>query len=98
MGFKQAKTEVIDCLTHGRIKHEQRGNIDIKNLLAIGAVTPEQVADLIAKARGGDYRCSPHHFDRKVLVHTVKVQHMGSNWYIKWYFLEPDAIFISVHI
>jgi hypothetical protein len=27
----------------------------------------------------------------------VKTQHAGQGWYIKWYFLEPDSVFISVH-
>ena len=87
MGFKQVKAEVIDCLISGRVRHEERGDINIKNLLSTGAVTPEEVASLIGKARGGDYECSPHHFDRKIPVHTVTVSHGEVAWYIKWYFL-----------
>lgn len=44
MGFKQVKAQVIECLNSGRVRHEQRGAIDIKNLLATGAVTPGEVA------------------------------------------------------
>ncbi len=98
MGFKQVKAQLIDCLNSGRIRHEERGSIEVKNLLAIGEVIPAQVAALIARARGGDHSSSPHHFDRKILVHTIKVRHQGASWYIKWYFLEPNAIFISVHV
>lgn len=98
MGFKQVKAQVIDCLNNGRIRHEQRGDIDVKNLLATGAVSPEEVAALIARARGGEYTCSPHHFDRQVAVHTVKIGRAGATWYIKWYFLEPNSVFISVHL
>jgi hypothetical protein len=52
---------------------------------------------MINLARGGDYRCSPHHFDQRIEVHTVTVGHQGVRWYIKWYFLEPNTVFISVH-
>ena len=97
MGFKQVKAEVIECLNSGRVRHEERGDINIKNLLSTGAVTPEEVAELIGKARGGDYECSPHHFDRKIPVHWVSVRHEEVAWYIKWYFLEPNTVFISVH-
>lgn len=98
MGFKQIKAEVIDCLNNGRVRHEERDSIDVKNLLSIGAVSSEEVATLISKARGSNYVCSPHHFDRKVTVHTVKVREEEVVWYIKWYFLEPNTIFISVHV
>jgi len=36
---------------------------------------------------------SPHHDDCSVVVHVVK----KDDWYIKFYFLDPDTIFISVH-
>jgi len=97
MNFKQVKAQVIESLYSGRIRHEQRGNVDVKNLLATGAVSPEQVAALISHARGGDSASSPHHFDRTFLVHTVKVRTKGIAWYIKWYYLEPNSVFISVH-
>jgi len=97
MGFKEVKAQVIDCLMHGRVRHEQRGDIDIKNLLATGVVTPEQVAAIIGRARGGDYESSPHHFDRKLPVHIINVRYGGIDWYIKWYFVEPNTVFISVH-
>jgi hypothetical protein len=98
MGFKQVKAQVIDCLISGRIRHEQRGAIEIKNLLAIGAVTPVQVAAVISRARGGDYTSSPHHLDRRVEVHQIRVFDQGLRWYIKWYFVEPNSVFISVHL
>lgn len=97
MGFRQAKKDVIECLTEGRIRHEQRNDIDIKNLLAIGAISAEEVAALINKARGTDYNSSQHHFDKSIQVHIVQVRHQGKSWYIKWYLLEPNSWFISVH-
>ena len=93
LGFRKAKSEVIDCLRSGYVSHEQRNNIDVKNLLATGAVSTEEVVAVILRARGGDYSCSPHDFNNGIMVHLIKAK----AWYIKWYFLEPDAVFISVH-
>lgn len=97
MGFKAAKHKVIECLNTGVVYHEQRNNIDIKNLLATGVLTNEQVATIIARANGADYSSSPHHFDSNIDVHIVKTRYVGFQWYIKWYFLEGNSIFISVH-
>jgi hypothetical protein len=30
-------------------------------------------------------------------VHIIQRSHKGVAWYIKWYFVEPASIFISVH-
>ncbi|MBL1140681.1 MAG: hypothetical protein HND53_01475 [Proteobacteria bacterium] len=97
MGFTDAKRQVINCLNKGQYSHEARGNIDIKNLLATGDVTPEDVATILGRSRGNEYSCSPHDYDSSVDVHIVKTTHQGINWYIKWYFIEPDVVFISVH-
>lgn len=93
MGFKKAKSEVIECLKNGCVSHEARKNIDVKNLLATGEVTIDEVIAIILRARGGDYSYSPHDFNNAITVHLIKTK----RWYIKWYLLEPDAVFISVH-
>lgn len=97
MGFKDVKAGVLACLNEGAVLHAERSNIDIKNLLAAGAVTLDDVAAVIARASGKDYRCSPHHTVASVDVHVIKTRFGGVDWYIKWYFLEPDSVFISVH-
>lgn len=97
MGFKDVKQHVIQCLKTGHFLHEGRDDIDIKNLLAIGAVSANEVAELLGRARGNTYSSSPHHFDSTVDVHIIKTSHQGKDWYVKWYFSEPDSIFISVH-
>ncbi|MDH3974014.1 MAG: hypothetical protein OEV42_07025 [Deltaproteobacteria bacterium] len=97
MAFKKAKQQVIHCLQNGNVSHETRGNIDVKNLLATGAVTIDEVISIILRAKGGDYSCSPHHFDSNVPMHLIKTVNSGKTWYIKWYILDPDAVFISVH-
>ncbi|MEL4287462.1 hypothetical protein ACE02Y_20140 [Shewanella xiamenensis] len=39
MGFKDAKRQLLECLASGNILHEQRNDIDIKNLLATGQIS-----------------------------------------------------------
>ena len=42
MDFKEAKSKLIECLKIGHVLHEERNDIDVKNLLAIGVVTLEE--------------------------------------------------------
>ncbi len=103
MGFKEARRLAIEAITGGRIQHEVRDEVDEKNLLLTGEVTPEQVVRLLKGCRGTQYQCSPHHHVREVLVHvftpqgSLEPQGSRRRWYIKLYFLEPDVWFISVH-
>ncbi len=96
MGFKEAKRKVIDSLKKGNIRHETRYNIDTKNLYSIGAVKTQQLIEVISKARGTNYKSSPHDFDKSIEVHIISMRG-EKNWYIKWYFSDPNTIFISVH-
>lgn len=94
MGFKEVKHTVIKALAEGTFSHEPRaGSIDEKNKLATGEVTPEFVAGLIKRSKGADYSCSPHHKAPAIEVHVIE----KNDWYVKFYFLEPDTVFISVH-
>ncbi len=97
MGFKAAKTRVLNCLATGHVLHEERNSIDIKNLLATGLISAEEAAQVIGRSSGTNYSCSPHHFDADIGVHVIKTTFWGLNWYIKWYFLDPDSVFISFH-
>lgn len=95
--FNDVKKQVLDCLQEGCILHESRNDIDIKNLLEVGAISVEEVADIIRRSRGNDYESSPHHMDPSIDVHVIKTRYQSEQWYIKWYFIEPDVVFISVH-
>lgn len=98
MGFWNAKKQVLECLHSGSIQHVlERSNIDVKNRLATGEVSAEQIANIIGRARGSHYESRPHHFDESIEVHIITIRHDGTRWYIKWYYLEPDVVFISVH-
>ena len=93
MGFKAIKHQIIGCLNNGNISHDERKDIDIKNLLATGDMVPQEIIEILKKSRGNEHQSSPHHYDLSITVHVVKT----SEWYIKWYFSDPNSIFISVH-
>ena len=97
VGFKEVKKKVISCLNSGYVSHQERSDIDVKNLLSTGKVTLGDVAAIIGSSRGDDYSSSPHHFDDSVDVHIIKTTHAGKDWYVKWYFVDPSSVFISVH-
>ncbi|PKG97190.1 hypothetical protein [Paraglaciecola sp. MB-3u-78] len=97
MGFKDVKRQLVDCLKSGNIVHEQRDNINLKNLLATGQISVDLVTDIVSQTRGNEHRESPHYFDSTVDVHVIKTSFQGKNWYIKWYLIEPNSVFISVH-
>ncbi len=97
MGFKEAKAKVLDCLASGHVLHEERNSIDIKNLFATGLVSTKEAAQIIGRSTGNSYSSSPHHFDKDIEVHVVKTTYSSRRWYIKWYFFDPDSVFISFH-
>ncbi|CAI0772705.1 hypothetical protein [Serratia quinivorans] len=97
MGFRDIKQLAIRCLQQGAYDHEIRGNIDVKNLFATGQVDENWVIDLIRKTGGDAYQCCPHHQDVTIDVHILRPWKSGCYWYVKFYFIEPDIIFISVH-
>ena len=95
--FTEIKRQVIQCLVEGNVLHEARNEIDIKNMFAVGAISIDEVTQIIKRSRGNEYTASAHHMDQNIDVHVIKTCHQKRQWYIKWYFIEPDAIFISVH-
>jgi hypothetical protein len=97
MGFKEAKARVLNCLFTGHVLHEERGSIDIKNLFATGCISVEEAAQITGRSTGNNYSCTPHHFNKDIDVHVIRTRYSGQRWYIKWYFLGPDTVFISFH-
>lgn len=93
MGFKLVKARVIKALLEGTYEHEVRLDIDEKNKLQNGEVSAQFVTELIRRSTGDDYESSPHHQDSRVEVHII----VKSEWYIKFYFIDPATVFISVH-
>jgi len=93
MGFKQAKFAVLMALEKGDFLHEARNNINEKNWLKTGQVSVSEVVEIIKICNGNHHTESPHHWISSVTVHVIK----RDGWYIKFYFLEPNTYFISVH-
>jgi len=92
-GFREAKRRVLKALAEGAYQHEARNAIDTRNELSTGAVTAAEVIAVIGRCNGTHHTASPHHADASVEVHVLKRE----RWYIKFYFLDEDTFFISVH-
>ena len=97
MGLRDVRGLLIDALESGRVQHEYRADMESKNLLAVGEVTPEFVVQLLRRCQGRDYRASPYHLDPRILCHQFTPCLNGQRWYVKAYFLSSSAVFISVH-
>lgn len=97
MGLRDVRCLLIDALESGRVQHEYRADMESKNLLAVGDVSPEFVVRLLQRCQGRDYKATPYHLDPRVLCHEFKPCLDGECWYVKSYFLSGDAVFISVH-
>ncbi|AWB67161.1 hypothetical protein C2869_12260 [Saccharobesus litoralis] len=72
MGFKDARQQLLECLAEGNISHQARNNIDVKNLLETGQISVDMVTDIVKRARGHNYECSPHHTIKSIDVHIIK--------------------------
>lgn len=92
-GFDAVKHAVLTALHAGDFQHEPREEADYKNLLSAGKVSAEDVARVIRRCKGTDHQCSPHHSVKGVDCHIIKSQ----GWYVKFYFVDPVTMFISVH-
>jgi hypothetical protein len=97
VGFRDARREFISALEDGRIEAEPRSAVTEKNLLAIGEISPDEVANLIKRCRGGQHSSSPYDFDESIDVHVFKPTVGNIHWYIKGYIIADKVIFISVH-
>lgn len=97
MGFNEVKAKVIACLRAGRIQHEERGAMQEKNLLAVGAITVDETIRLISRCRGTQHQAAPLTGDPSTLKHELKPEIDGEQWFIRFYFIDDDSVFISVH-
>jgi hypothetical protein len=84
---------VLVALANGSFCMKARNEIDAKNKLATGEASAAVVAELIKGSTGNDHSRSRHHADRSITIHVIS----RKGWYIKFYFVDPDTWFISVH-
>jgi len=97
MAFKKARSRIIAALGTGNYSHEARDARRERNLLAVGDVSVAFVIGLLKRASGSDYRESPHHWDAETPVHVFLCRCGEERWYVKAYFIDDGARFISVH-
>lgn len=93
MKFTEIKRTAITALRAGNFQHESRRDINVKNLLSTGQVSSNFVEKILSNCTSSHLETSPHDCDSSIDVHVVK----KDGWYIKFYFLSPDTMFISVH-
>jgi hypothetical protein len=66
-------------------------------------VTSDEVVRLLIACNGTQHKSSAHHQHPSIDVHVFRPEASlrdggpKERWYIKLYFIEPDAWFISVH-
>ncbi len=94
MGFKDVKEQAIKCLKSGYVRHVER-DLD-KNLFAAGELSSEDMIAIISSCRGDCYQLDKHHF-LNIEVHILKPRGKHDGLYVKFFFVEPDILFISVH-
>lgn len=92
-GFRKVRRDLINALQSANYLHAARASIEVKNLLANGEVSAGQLIEVIVACKGSDHQCSAHYSAPDLAVHVLR----KAGWYIKFYFIEPDAWFISVH-
>lgn len=97
MRFKEIRTALIYCLKNGLYDHEIRADMQSKNHLFSGNVSAERVIDMALACTGSDYHSSPLHGNSKVVAHILTPKGKFLGWYIKFYYVDPNSIFISVH-
>lgn len=97
MSFREIKGKVIECLKNGQVRFAARRAICLKNLLSTRDVSAQELERVISLAAGKHYQRRTHHLDSSIDVHIISLWYSGVNWYIKWYFAEPNSVFISVH-
>lgn len=97
MSSQAAKRKLLEAMRAGRVAHESRGAQEEKNKLAVGDLSLQDATAMMGAARGpGEYR--PHEMVPGLMVWIVRPEISGVRWYVKFYFVEDEAIFISFHV
>ncbi len=84
MGFHDMKRLVIKCLNEGNFDFEIREKMVEKNLLATGAVTVDEVKQMIGRCSGLQYKARPMTDAPDTLKHELKPVVAGKQWFIRF--------------
>jgi hypothetical protein len=93
MGFRAVKAKLLAALRAGDVIIASRSAIETKNLLATGALTTDELIEIVSACRGHDYEARPHHQISEVTIHILRQR----GWYVKFYFVDPHVVIVSVH-
>jgi len=81
----------------GRVLHEPRHDQETKNLLLMRFVGPKQVIEMLKSCSGAGYQSGLHHSISGIETHVMKPTGKYAGWYLKFYFTNPETVFLSVH-
>lgn len=62
-------------------------------MLQMGLITPDDLTEIVKRCSRQHHERSPHHSITGIDVHILR----RDGWYVTFYFVDPDTIFISVH-
>lgn len=97
MGFSEIKKKVITCVEQGKAQSTPRSDKGEKNLFLTGEKSAADVVSMLNKTKGTQYSSAPHNTVNGIDIHIFKPLIGHEEWYIKFYFIDPECIFISVH-
>ncbi len=103
MGFLDARRRLLDCLRSGDFGHWPRKDLFLKNWLAVGRVSEEEVIRLLVRCTGSQYRPGKQASPAGTTVHEFLPRDGDVRWHIKAYLDEDtdtaviEAVFMSVH-
>lgn len=102
-GYREARESLIKFLDRAIrlevvVLHEERADWQTKNLLRTQQVTLAELRGAVVASTGNHHRASPHHQAPTVTVHELRqVTYQKRSWYLKWYRVDENVLFISVH-
>lgn len=103
MSFRDARDKLVGCIRAGEFGHWPREDLLLKNWLAAGRITEEEVIRLILRCKGTHYRRGNQISPVGTVVHEFFPRDGDVEWYIKAYLSEEndeagiEAVFMSIH-
>lgn len=103
MSFRKARDQLVDCIRTGAFGHWPREDLFLKNWLATGRITEDEVRRLLLRCNGTQYRRGDQISPGGNEVHEFFPRDGEVKWYIKAYLNEQndeaviEAVFMSVH-